>query len=311
MSKFSKLVISSIPAVKKVPKNKVSELFLQACAANNVDAAKIFLTQGADINYRDLNSMNALFHASKSAGSEMINFLLDAGCDYNAVTPDKLIIKQRSWMLGRDPVVWAMQSDNPHALKVYLERGVFDFTPKYLVKNMFLQKSDNFMHHFLCCNKYGLLDMLCQLPEYKKMLSDSGKKYTNVLYRLVGESNFTQKQMLYAVACGVDPSQADIDGNTLLHVLMRNMLASGKIGKINFLLNKLKIDPNVKNKSMETVFDLIDKKLGELQKNNTSVTYARNRDINELQQAKSILEKFALLKETRTIKKKRFNKVRI
>lgn len=57
---------------------------MAAAEAGRLEAAKLLLDRGADINARNLNGQTALMHASFNGYPEMVQLLLEKGADVNA-----------------------------------------------------------------------------------------------------------------------------------------------------------------------------------------------------------------------------------
>src|SRR5262245_43328476 len=86
-------------------------LAVNAAAFNgHIDAVKLLLGQGADVNGRDLNDMNALDCAIENLDLEMIKFLLENGADVNAQNESRT-----------SPLHRAIDLEAEHAKRLYDE----------------------------------------------------------------------------------------------------------------------------------------------------------------------------------------------
>ena len=91
-----------------------NEALITACEIGNINAVKILLNRGADIDARNYFGSSGLLVAAMQGNEyiEVIEILLDRGADINARDND-----------GYTPLIWAGEYGNIEVFKLLLARG--------------------------------------------------------------------------------------------------------------------------------------------------------------------------------------------
>jgi ankyrin repeat protein len=106
----------------------VSPLMI-AAREKQVEAARVLLGKGVDVNQKDNDGATALLYAVKAEDVETVKVLLAARADVNVVTKDGGTVlrygqsRAASWRYGRPPTWWMCRSNHPEVTAILKRAG--------------------------------------------------------------------------------------------------------------------------------------------------------------------------------------------
>src|SRR5258706_4866617 len=124
-SPILRLLIAKGANVKAVDNNKFNGL-LNATAANDLDAVRIFLDAGLDVNSKDITTSTPLMNAAGRGNTAMVKLLLSKGADAKAVSDEKSsgVVKNGPINLGNFTALILASTNGPlESVKALLDAG--------------------------------------------------------------------------------------------------------------------------------------------------------------------------------------------
>lgn len=195
----------------------------KAIKSNNVQILKLFLN-AIGVNSVDDYKFTPLHLAARWGNSNTLKFLLDAKADVNAKN-----------VKGYTPIYMAIKSENVNVLKLLLEAGA-----EVNVSNIDWCTP---LHKAMKTNKSDII----------KLLIDSGtcidaesykKGYNPLHYAIISNCDIKILQMI--IDAGAVVNTKAMDGNTPLHLAVKQSDNSGCANYVKFLIN-CGADVNLKN----------------------------------------------------------------
>ncbi len=210
---FSTIMVGYVLASSVMGQSTVDDKFIIAVKQNKTLRAKKFIKRGADINYVDKESCNALLYSIAKSNHKLVNYLIN----HHAQFMPKTYIKLGQITLSNGLAIAAYKNDTAMAnlllKKISLDINERNYNPSTL------NKSGNTPIYIAAQN--NAIDMLKLLIQKKANINAINFKTGNTpLMEAVANKNIQAVNSL--IRAGASVNTKNIFGQTALHIALAN-----------------------------------------------------------------------------------------